>query len=492
MSPNELSTATAVELAAALRAKTMSAVELTQACLATIARENPVLNAAITVCGEQAIEEATAADTLLRRGDGGSLTGIPLLHKDIFCTRDVATTCASRMLENFIPPYDATVVSRLRAAGTIMLGKTNMDEFAMGSSTETSVFGVTRNPWNTRCVPGGSSGGTAAAVAAGFTPLGTGTDTGGSIRQPASLCGITGLKPTYGRVSRLGIIAFASSLDQAGPMTRTAEDAALMLQVMSGLDPGDSTSADIEVPDFRANLGDPISGLKIGIPKEYFSSSLEPRVAASIQAALVELEREGAELVDIDLPHTDQGIPTYYIIAPAEASANLSRYDGVRFGYRCEAPTDLNDLYERSRTEGFGEEVKRRILVGTYALSTGFYDAYFKKAQQVRRLISEDFNTAFETCDVIAGPAAPGVAFGLGTKTTDPLAMYLEDIYTLSVNLAGLPGISVPAGLLDGMPVGLQLIGRAFDEATLLRVAHRFQLRTDHHLARPVPTAVNP
>ena len=470
----------------------LSPVEVLDACLEQVDRHHDRINAVVTI-DESAREQAAALERRLAEGeDPGLLCGLPVGIKDVTPVGGLRTTYGSSLYADHVPDEDALVVRRLREAGAVILGKTNTPEFAAGGNTFNEVFGRTRNPWNTRCVPGGSSGGTAAAVAAGFTPLGTGTDTGGSIRQPASLCGITGLKPTYGRVSRLGIIAFASSLDQAGPMTRTAEDAALMLQVMSGLDPGDSTSADIEVPDFRANLGDPISGLKIGIPKEYFSSSLEPRVAASIQASLVELEREGAELVDIDLPHTDQGIPTYYIIAPAEASANLSRYDGVRFGYRCEAPTDLNDLYERSRTEGFGEEVKRRILVGTYALSTGFYDAYFKKAQQVRRLISEDFNTAFETCDVIAGPAAPGVAFGLGTKTTDPLAMYLEDIYTLSVNLAGLPGISVPAGLLDGMPVGLQLIGRAFDEATLLRVAHRFQLRTDHHLARPVPTAVNP
>jgi len=485
MALDNLTAATAVELVSELQTRRLSATELTQSCLNRIAAVNPRLNAVITVCEEQALREAAEADLMLQRGDGGPLTGLPLLHKDIFCTRGVATTCSSKMLENFVPPYDATVVSRLRAAGTVMLGKTNMDEFAMGSSTETSAFGVTRNPWNTDCVPGGSSGGAAAAVAAGFAPLSTGTDTGGSIRQPASLCGITGLKPTYGRVSRLGIIAFASSLDQAGPMTRTAEDAALMLQVMSGVDPGDSTSADVEVPDFRSQMGDSIQGLRIGIPQQYFSQSLDARVAQTIQAALDELVQEGAELVDIDLPHTEQGIATYYIIAPAEASANLSRYDGVRFGYRCEAPKDLADLYERSRTEGFGDEVKRRILVGTYALSAGFYDAYFKKAQQVRRLISQDFKHAFEHCDVIAGPAAPGVAFGLGSKTQDPLAMYLEDIYTLSVNLAGLPGMSVPAGLIDDMPVGLQLIGRAFDEATLLRAAHRFQLRTDHHRIRP-------
>ena len=366
-----------------------------------------------------------------------------------------------------------------------MLGKTNMDEFAMGSSNETSYYGPARNPWDTDRVPGGSSGGSAAAIAAGLAPLSTGTDTGGSIRQPAALCGITGLKPTYGRVSRLGIIAFASSLDQAGPMTRTVEDAALMLTAMSGVDAGDSTSADIEVPDFSAALQGDIQGLRIGLPKQYFSSDLDPRVAEQIRSALAELEAEGAHLVEVDLPHTHQGIATYYVLAPAEASANLSRYDGVRFGHRCDQPADLTDLYERSRSEGFGDEVQRRILVGTYALSAGFYDAYFRKAQQVRRLISEDFKRAFEQCDVIAGPAAPGVAFRLGEKAADPLTMYMEDVYTLSVNLAGLPGLSVPAGQIDGLPIGLQLIGRAFDEATLLRTGHRFQLRSHWHTLTP-------
>jgi aspartyl-tRNA(Asn)/glutamyl-tRNA(Gln) amidotransferase subunit A len=485
MTLESLTNASAAELSSALQTGQVSATELTQACLDAIATHNPEVNAVITLCEESALAEAKAADLQLGNGTAGPLTGIPLLHKDIFCTRGVATTCASKMLMNFTPPYDATVVSRLRTAGTVMLGKTNMDEFAMGSSTETSVFGVTRNPWDLNCVPGGSSGGAAAAVAAGFAPLSTGTDTGGSIRQPASLCGITGLKPTYGRVSRLGIIAFASSLDQAGPMTRTVEDAALMLQAMSGVDAGDSTSADLEVPDFSAGLDHSIAGLKIGVPKEYFNHNLDESVAKKIHEALDELVREGAELVDIELPHTEQGIATYYIIAPAEASTNLSRYDGVRFGHRCDNPENLTDLYERSRSEGFGEEVQRRILVGTYALSAGFYDAYFKKAQQVRRLISEDFKKAFEHCDVIAGPAAPGTAFALGAKSDDPLAMYLEDIYTLSVNLAGLPGLSIPAGLINGMPVGLQLIGRAFDETTLLRVGHRFQLRTNHHRATP-------
>ena len=492
MTREALTTASATELSSALKTAEISAVELTKACIDAISAHNGSINAVVTLCEESALAEAKAADLQLRDGSAGPLTGIPLLHKDIFCTQNVATTCASKMLANFIPPYDATVVSRLRAAGTVMLGKTNMDEFAMGSSTETSVFGVTRNPWDLNCVPGGSSGGAAAAVAAGFAPLSTGTDTGGSIRQPASLCGVTGLKPTYGRVSRLGIIAFASSLDQAGPMTRTVEDAALMLQAMSGVDAGDSTSADLDVPDFTAGLNQPIAGLKIGIPKEYFNHNLDQRVAEKIHEALDELVKEGAELIDIDLPHTEQGIATYYIIAPAEASTNLSRYDGVRFGHRCDNPQNLTDLYERSRSEGFGEEVQRRILVGTYALSAGFYDAYFKKAQQVRRLISEDFQKAFERCDVIAGPAAPGTAFPLGAKSDDPLAMYLEDIYTLSVNLAGLPGLSIPAGLIDGMPVGLQLIGHSFDETTLLRVGHRFQLCTNHHRAKPTLAGAKP
>jgi len=377
------------------------------------------------------------------------------------------------------------VVAKLKAAGVVMLGKCNMDEFAMGSSNETSYFGPVKNPWDTRCVPGGSSGGSAAALAAGMATLVTGTDTGGSIRQPASLCGITGLKPTYGRVSRLGIIAFASSLDQAGPMARTAEDCAHMLAAMSGIDPGDSTSADLPVPDFSAALTGDIQGLRIGLPKQYFNDDLDPAVSEQISKALSYLEASGAKLIEIDLPHSHYAIATYYVIAPAEASANLARYDGVRFGYRCENPADLEDLYLRSRSEGFGEEVQRRILVGTYALSAGFYDAYFNKAQQVRRIISEDFRQAFTEVDVIAGPSAPGVAFQFGAKQKDPVSMYMEDIYTLAVNLAGLPGLSTPAGLVNGMPVGLQLIGKAFDEGTILNAAHRLQLDTDWHRATP-------
>lgn len=480
-----LATATAAEVLSALENRDISSIELTQAYLSRIDALNGQLNAVITVDHEGALAAAKDADNARQRGEGGVLNGVPLLHKDIFCTSGLRTTCASRMLENFTPPYDATVVSKLKAAGAITLGKTNMDEFAMGSSNETSYFGPAHNPWDLSCVPGGSSGGSAAAIAAGLAPLSTGTDTGGSIRQPASLCGITGLKPTYGRVSRFGIIAFASSLDQAGPMTRTVEDAALMLNAMCGLDPNDSTSADMPVPNFHDALTGDLKGLRIGLPKQYFSELLDDTVANKIQDALKELEAEGATLVDVDLPHTQEGIATYYVIAPAEASANLARYDGVRFGHRCDDPKDLMDLYARSRSEGFGSEVQRRILVGTYALSAGFYDAYFKKAQQVRRIISNDFKQAFDQCDLIAGPSAPGVAFSAGAKSHDPIAMYMEDVYTLSVNLAGLPGLSVPAGLINGLPIGLQLIGRAFDEATLLKAGHRFQLRTDHHRLAP-------
>ncbi|EED34805.1 glutamyl-tRNA(Gln) amidotransferase subunit A [Luminiphilus syltensis NOR5-1B] len=485
MSPTDPTKASATELSTALANGDVSSLELTEHFLERIKRLNPTINAVITVTEDAARQDAIEADQRIAAGDQGPLTGIPLLHKDIFCTNGVLTTCASRMLDNFVPPYDATVVARLRDAGTVMLGKTNMDEFAMGSSNETSFYGPTVNPWDVSRVPGGSSGGSAAAVAAGFAPLSTGTDTGGSIRQPAALCGITGLKPTYGRVSRLGIIAFASSLDQAGPMTRTVEDAALMLSAIAGMDSGDSTSADRPVPDFRADLGGNIEGLRIGIPREYFSDDLDTAIAAQVKTALSELESEGAKLIDIDLPHTRDAIATYYVIAPAEASTNLSRYDGVRFGHRCAQPKDLEDLYFRSRTEGFGDEVKRRILVGTYVLSSGFYDAYFKRAQQVRRIISEDFSRAFEQVDVIAGPATPGTAFPLGSKNNDPVSMYMEDIYTLAVNLAGLPGLSLPAGAVNGLPVGLQLIGRAFDESTLLKAGHRLQQRTDWHRRAP-------
>ena len=477
-------------LGSLLRERSLSARELTAYFLHRIETLNPQLNAVLTVTAERAMAAADEADSALQRGTATPLTGIPLLHKDAFCTRDVRTTCGSKMLADFHPPYDATVVSRLAQAGMVSLGKCNMDEFAMGSSNENSFFGPCHNPWNTDRVPGGSSGGSAAAVAAGLAPVATGTDTGGSIRQPASFCGITGIKPTYGRVSRLGMVAFASSLDQAGPMAGSVDDCALMLNAMAGVDAGDSTSADVAVPDFSAALGQPIDGLRIGLPQEYFSSHLDAAIAERIHAALKTLEQAGAKLVEIALPRTQQAIATYYVIAPAEASANLSRYDGVRFGHRCENPTDLSDLYRRSRSEGFGEEVKRRILVGTYALSTGYYDAYFKKAQQVRRLISDDFQRAFEQVDVIAGPAAPGVAFGIGEKSDDPLTLYMEDIYTLAVNLAGLPGLSLPAGQTGEMPVGLQLIGRAFDEETLFRAGSCLQARTDWHRQRPAMAEV--
>lgn len=485
MTDSALLNSSVSELRNLLKNKTVSSEELTRAYLSSIERHNPALNAVVTVCPDQALDGARQADAALAKGEHGLLTGVPLLHKDIFCTQDVRTTCGSRMLAQFVPAYDATVVSRMKAQGAVMLGKCNMDEFAMGSSNETSFFGAVRNPWDTNCVPGGSSGGSAAALAVGMAPLVTGTDTGGSIRQPASLCGVTGLKPTYGRVSRLGIIAFASSLDQAGPLAYTAEDCAIALTAMSGLDAGDSTSADLPVPNFHEALNLDVQGLRIGLPREYFNDDLNSDVRERVMTALSALEKAGATLIDIELPHSHYAIATYYVIAPAEASANLARYDGVRFGYRCDDPTDLEDLYFRSRSEGFGEEVQRRILVGTYALSAGFYDAYFNKAQQVRRVIAEDFQRAFEQVDIIAGPSAPGIAFPFGAKQQDPVAMYMEDIYTLAVNLAGLPGLSTPAGLINGMPVGLQLIGKAFDEQSILNAAHRLQTDTDWHTARP-------
>ncbi len=476
---------TVAQLMRGLQERQFSSVELTRELLAQIRRQDTALNSFITVSEEQALADAAAADARIERGDAAPLTGIPLAHKDIFCTRGLRTSCGSRMLDNFVPPYDATVIRRFREAGAVMLGKTNMDEFAMGSSNETSYYGPVHNPWDTDRVPGGSSGGSAAAVAAGLAPAATGTDTGGSIRQPAALCGITGLKPTYGRVSRLGMIAFASSLDQGGPMARTAEDCALLLQAMAGHDPLDSTSAEQPVPDYSADLGRPLAGLRIGLPREYFGPGLDAANGECIREALAVLETAGATLVEVSLAHSELTVPTYYIIAPAEASTNLSRYDGVRYGYRCEQPTDLHDLYTRTREEGFGEEVKRRILVGTYALSAGYYDAYYRKAQQARRLISEGFAACLEEVDVLAGPATPGTAFALGAKSDDPVAMYLEDVYTLAANLAGLPAMSVPAGFVAGRPVGLQLIGRHFDESRLLNVAHQFQRATDWHSRWP-------
>ncbi len=475
---------TLTEQAAALRRGDYSATELTAAYLARIDARNNALNAFVTVTAEAAIQAAAAADAALASGCAGPLAGIPIAHKDIFCTDGVRTSCASRMLDNFIAPYDATVVERLAAAGAVMLGKTNMDEFAMGSSNETSFYGPVRNPWDLDRVPGGSSGGSAAAVAAGLCSAATGTDTGGSIRQPAALTGICGLKPTYGRVSRYGMVAFASSLDQAGPMARSAADMALLLQAMAGFDPRDSTSIDRPVPDYAAALEQPLTGLRVGLPAEYFNAGLDAAMGDAVRAALTELERLGAQLVDINLPHTALSVPAYYVVAPAEASSNLARYDGVRYGYRAQNPVDLTDLYKRSRSEGFGAEVKRRILVGTYVLSAGYYDAYYLKAQRVRRLIREDFLTAFGQVDVIAAPTTPQPAFRLGEKQHDPVAMYLSDIYTIAANLAGLPALSVPCGLVQGLPVGLQLIGRDFDEARLLNVAHRYQQATDWHTRR--------
>ena len=478
-------TKTIAELSAGLKAREFSSEELTRAYLERIARLDERLNSFITVTEEQALAQAREADRRLGAGETGTLLGVPIVHKDIFCTSGVRTSCGSKMLDNFIAPYDATVVQRFKEAGAVTLGKTNMDEFAMGSSNETSFYGPVNNPWDTAAVPGGSSGGSAAAVAARLAAGATGTDTGGSIRQPAALCGITGLKPTYGRVSRYGMIAFASSLDQAGPMARSAEDCAWLLGAMAGFDGRDSTSADRPVPDYVAGLGEPLAGLRIGLPKEYFSEGLEPEVAKAVEAAVDEYKRLGAEVVEVSLPNTHLAVPTYYVVAPAECSSNLSRFDGVRFGHRCEEPKNLEDMYKRSRGEGFGPEVKRRILIGTYALSAGYYDAYYLKAQKLRHRISDDFRQAFEQVDVLMGPTAPTVAFNLGEKTDDPVTMYLSDIYTIAVNLAGLPGISVPAGFVDGRPVGLQIIGNYFDEARLLNVAHQYQQATDWHTRAP-------
>ncbi len=476
---------TIAELAIGLNAGDFSSEELTRYCLERIDAHDDKLNSFITATPELALAQAKQADQLRAAGQARPLTGIPLAQKDIFCTQGIKTSCGSKMLEPFISPYTATSVEKFNQAGCVMLGKTNMDEFAMGSSNETSFFGAVKNPWDLTAVPGGSSGGSAAAVAARLVPAATGTDTGGSIRQPASFCGITGLKPTYGRVSRYGMIAFASSLDQAGPMARTAEDAAMMLKVMAGFDARDSTCSEQPVADYTAGLNNSLEGLKIGIPREYFSQGLDDNVAKVIQEAIKEYEKMGALVNEISLPNSQLAVPTYYIIAPAECSSNLSRMDGVRFGYRCENPEDLQDLYIRSRGEGFGAEVKRRILMGTYALSEGFYDAYYVKAQKARRLVSDDFMRAFEQVDVILGPAAPSTAFKLGELTDDPITMYLSDIYTIAVNLAGLPGMSIPAGFVDQLPVGLQLIGPHFEESRLLNIAHKFQQATDWHTRVP-------
>lgn len=473
------------ELAAGLRAGDFTSVELTQHFLDRIEKYDDSLNSFITVTPEVALSQAAEADAQIAAGTAGPLTGIPMALKDIFCTDGVKTSCGSKMLDNFISPYDATVVDKLKQAGMPMLGKTNLDEFAMGSSNETSFYGAVKNPWDTDRVPGGSSGGSAAAVAARLVPVATGTDTGGSIRQPASLTGITGIKPTYGRVSRFGMIAYASSLDQGGVFGRDAADCALVLGAMSGFDEKDSTSSDRAVDDYVAGLGQSLQGLRIGVPKEYFGEGLDEGVAASIQSALDQYKALGADIVEIELPNTGLAIPSYYVIAPAECSANLSRLDGVRYGHRCEDPVDLEDMYKRSRAEGFGSEVKRRIMIGTYALSAGYYDAYYLKAQKVRRKIKEDFVKAFEKVDVIMGPVSPTTAFKIGEKSDDPVSMYLSDIYTLAINLAGLPAMSVPVEPAAGLPVGLQIVGNYFDEARLLNVAHQFQQVTDWHTQSP-------
>ena len=473
------------ELSQGLANGEFSSVELTQAHLDRIKRLDPKYNSFITITEDAALASAQQADEQRAAGNASDLTGIPIAQKDLFCTEGVRTTCASKILDNFIAPYDATIVSKFNEAGAVCVGKTNMDEFAMGSSNENSAYGAVKNPWDTNAVPGGSSGGSAAAVAARLVPGSTGSDTGGSIRQPAALCGVTGLKPTYGRVSRWGMIAYASSLDQAGPFARTAEDCALLLNAMAGFDTKDSTSINQAVPDYRADLNNSLAGLRIGLPKEYFTDSLDAGVQQVIQNAIREYEKLGATVKEISLPHSELAIPAYYVIAPAEASSNLSRFDGVRFGHRCEDPEDLLDLYKRSRAEGFGREVKRRIIAGTYALSEGYYDAYYLKAQRLRRMIKNDFVAALNDVDVIMGPTTPTPAFNIGEKTSDPMSMYLGDIYTISANLAGLPGISIPCGFVNERPVGLQIMGNYFDESRLLNAAHQYQLHTDWHQQAP-------
>jgi len=482
-------TKSVTELSAMLQAGEVSSVELTRYFLDRIQHCDEKLNSFISVCEEQALAQAKESDEKLKTGNAPALTGVPIAHKDIFCTNGVKTSCASKMLDNFISPYDATVVKNMREAGVVMLGKTNMDEFAMGSSNETSYYGAVKNPWNLQAVPGGSSGGSAAAVSARIAPAATGTDTGGSIRQPAAFCGITGLKPTYGRVSRFGMIAFASSLDQAGPMGQSASDCALLLNAMAGFDEKDSTCIEKDVPDYSADLDKPLDGLRIGLPKEYFDNKdggMNAEVEALTRAALEQYEALGAELIEIELPNSGLSVPVYYVVAPAECSANLSRFDGVRYGYRCEDPKDLNDLYTRSRGEAFGSEVQRRIMVGAYALSSGYYDAYYLKAQQLRHLISDDFKKAYEQVDVIMAPATPETAFNIGEKSDDPISMYLSDIFTIAVNLAGIPAMSIPVGFAsNNMPVGMQIMGNYFEEAKLLNVAHKYQQATDWHTQLP-------
>ncbi len=477
-------------LSQALAAREISSAELTQLYLDRIAGLNPQLNAFITVDAEMSLAQARAADERLSAGTADPLTGIPLAQKDIFCTQGRLTTCGSQMLGNFVSPYNATVIERFNTAGAVILGKTNMDEFAMGSSNENSFYGAVKNPWDTARVPGGSSGGSAAAVAALLAPAATGTDTGGSIRQPAAMCNLTGLKPTYGVVSRYGMIAYASSLDQGGPMAHTAEDCALLLNAMAGFDERDSTSLDHPKEDYRrelsASVGEkPLAGLKIGLPKEFFGEGCAPEVMQLIEAAIADYRKLGAETVEVSLPNMKLSIASYYVIASAEASSNLSRFDGVRYGYRAPEYDDLNDMYSKSRTQGFGAEVKRRILIGTYVLSHGYYDAYYLQAQRIRRLIANDFVAALKQCDVIMGPTTPSTAFKLGEKSADPVQMYLSDIYTIAVNLAGLPAMSIPCGFANGLPAGLQLIGDYFSEARLLNIAHRYQQVSDWHLQRP-------
>ncbi|EGG98840.1 Aspartyl-tRNA(Asn) amidotransferase subunit A @ Glutamyl-tRNA(Gln) amidotransferase subunit A [gamma proteobacterium IMCC2047] len=476
---------TIAELSQGLANGEFSSVEITQSYLDRIKRLDSNYNSFITVTEDVALAQAKQADEQRAAGNASDLTGIPIAQKDLFCTEGVRTTCASKILDNFIAPYDATIVSKFNEAGAVCVGKTNMDEFAMGSSNENSAYGAVKNPWDTNAVPGGSSGGSAAAVAARLAPGSTGSDTGGSIRQPAALCGVTGLKPTYGRVSRWGMIAYASSLDQAGPFAQTAEDCALMLNAMAGFDSKDSTSIDQPVPDYRAELNNSLQGLKIGLPKEYFTDSLDAGVQQVIQNAISEYEKLGATVKEVSLPRSELAIPAYYVIAPAEASSNLSRFDGVRFGHRCDNPEDLMDLYKRSRAEGFGREVKRRILAGTYALSEGYYDAYYLKAQRLRRMIKNDFMAALNDVDVLMGPTSPTPAFNIGEKSGDPMSMYLGDIYTISANLAGIPGISIPCGFVNDRPVGLQIMGNYFEESRLLNAAHQYQLHTDWHQQTP-------
>ncbi len=474
------------QLSIQLADKKVSSVELTKEYLQRIKTLNAEYNAFITVNEELSLAQAQLADQMIASGQAGTLTGIPIAQKDIFCAKDWLTTCGSKMLSNFVSPYDAGVIERFNQAGAVNIGKTNMDEFAMGSSNETSFYGPVRNPWDVAAVPGGSSGGSASAVAARLAPAATGTDTGGSIRQPAALCGISGIKPTYGLVSRYGMIAFASSLDQGGPMAKSAEDLALMLNVMTGFDARDSTSLQRDEEDYARDLEKPLLGLRIGLPKEYFAKGMSPDVERAVEQALNEYRQLGAETVEVSLPNSSLSIPVYYVLAPAEASSNLSRFDGVRYGYRAKSYGDLNDMYRKSRTQGFGAEVKRRILIGTYVLSHGYYDAYYIKAQKVRRLIAQDFADAFKQCDIMMGPTSPTVAFDIGEKSSDPIQMYLSDIYTSAASLAGLPGMSIPVGFGDkNRPVGLHIIGNYFTEAKMLNAAHQYQQATDWHQQAP-------